>query len=646
MPHLQLCAATGTVSDGEAVRHSKGVACLWTATLRVLAVVVSIQLAVEHVVGTRRDSHGSGVPVPFLRQERCADVSVPPCCLCLALVPLALLLSSFLADAGTANSVGFGMFVFATILQAARNVLFERDASGGVIAIRSVLRATPFYALAKGMFDLGEFSDHSSDTGMRWRDIGSYAPYTLLDCLWTLALNFVVCLAATVVLEPFMDGEVNTGCCARTLSRRRSRPGSATDKQGGTSGGHVGEAEGGAIHGTGGTDHTTVTEMPVVKLVSLRKEFVKCGCGWWRSWWPGCGRHAGHEQRRRRCRESAFVAVHDVSLVMRHKELFCVLGSNGAGKTVTMSMLVGLLRPTHGAAVVCGRDVQQHSSQVRSMMGVCHQRDTLWDRLTAAEHVELYAMMRGWSPAQAKEEAMRRLKQVSLDGAATLQAGAMSGGMRRRLSLAMALAGDPAVVLLDEPTTGMDPVSRHEVWEVLKIERRRRCVILITHDMEEAEVLSDRLCIMHEGRVRCQGSPLQLKRRFGQGFTVTLVSTAHDISSLARVLERLLPFSAATPTVAPMVAAPQGEHLAATGQGSTSRSPTRAASLSPTSAPVATTAAVTPSQLRCDCACEGEQHNTACAATPVLPETVPCCGPRSSTMSSNMASPSVHVPGT
>jgi len=506
-----------------------------------------------------------------------------------ALVPFAFFLSVIISDPGTANSMGFTMFVLATILQAARNVLFERDASGGVVAVRSVLRTTPFYALAKGMFDLGGFSDNEADTGMRWRDIGDYADYTLLHCLWTLVLNFFVYLALTFLLESVLEhtgGDMNLWCglkmCATRRSCRRAEPGRpggsapaqtrGDDVERGDMGhrnvqlnmsnnpnssvgtavsdtrgafGHANADVARALHAPEATTSSTRSETPAIALTGLRKEFharrswcdwrlrvsSSVGCTTRRKWWwclqRGCGCACARPV-------SPFVAVHGTTLEMRDKELFCMLGSNGAGKTTTLSMLMGLLRPSLGTATVCGKDVQQHTWEVQTMMGVCRQHDTLWDELTAAEHVELYAAMRGCPASQVHEEARRRLRQVSMDGAASLQAGAMSGGMRRRLSLAMALAGDPAVVLLDEPTTGMDPVSQREVWEVLKVERRRRCVVLTTHDMEEADVLADRLCVMHRGKVCCQGTPLQLKRHYGSGFTVTLVSAVGSGAALRR----------------------------------------------------------------------------------------------------------------
>eukprot|EP00197_Chlamydomonas_leiostraca_P014447 CAMPEP_0202859992 /NCGR_PEP_ID=MMETSP1391-20130828/1884_1 /ASSEMBLY_ACC=CAM_ASM_000867 /TAXON_ID=1034604 /ORGANISM="Chlamydomonas leiostraca, Strain SAG 11-49" /LENGTH=1190 /DNA_ID=CAMNT_0049539111 /DNA_START=105 /DNA_END=3677 /DNA_ORIENTATION=- len=203
--------------------------------------------------------------------------------------------------------------------------------------------------------------------------------------------------------------------------------------------------------------------------------------------------------------------------------LFCLLGPNGAGKTTTINCLTGVLPPSYGDALVYGQSIRSSGglNQIRSQMGVCPQFDVLWPELTGREHLLLYGRIkgvRGWKGAA--QEAEELLDKVKLGYAATQRTGAYSGGMKRRLSVAISLLGDPKIVYLDEPTTGMDPISRRYVWDIIEKAKEGRAIILTTHSMEEADILGDRIAIMALGRLRCIGSSIRLKQRFGTGYQV------------------------------------------------------------------------------------------------------------------------------
>ncbi|EFJ45924.1 hypothetical protein VOLCADRAFT_45311, partial [Volvox carteri f. nagariensis] len=195
------------------------------------------------------------------------------------------------------------------------------------------------------------------------------------------------------------------------------------------------------------------------------------------------------------------VAVYGTWLRIIPGECFCLLGPNGAGKTTTIKCLVGAIRPTSGEALVYGTSVLDSPGldAVRGVTGICPQFDVLWGALSGREHLMLMADVRGLSAGQRRGEVDRMLKQVQLEAAADRAAGSYSGGMRRRLSVAAALLGDPRVVYLDEPTTGMDPVSRSHVWELISASKTGRCLVLTTHSMEEAEVLGDRVAVLAAG---------------------------------------------------------------------------------------------------------------------------------------------------
>jgi len=211
------------------------------------------------------------------------------------------------------------------------------------------------------------------------------------------------------------------------------------------------------------------------------------------------------------------------------RQLFALLGPNGAGKSTTINMLTGWLPPTSGNAMVLGNTIADPNgmAKVRSMMGVCPQFDILWDNLSAKQHLELFGAIKGINPQNISSEADRRIEEVRLTESANQRAGAFSGGMKRRLSVAVALIGDPDVVYLDEPTTGMDPINRRHVWDVIEAAKQDRCVVLTTHSMEEADILGDRIGIMAKGRLRCLGNSVRLKTRFGAGYKVSVSVGGH-----------------------------------------------------------------------------------------------------------------------
>ncbi|KDO21257.1 hypothetical protein SPRG_13556 [Saprolegnia parasitica CBS 223.65] len=229
------------------------------------------------------------------------------------------------------------------------------------------------------------------------------------------------------------------------------------------------------------------------------------------------------------------VAVDNLSLTFYEGQITCLLGHNGAGKTTAISMLTGMLRPTAGDATVHGLALSKDLRTMQRSMGVCPQHNILYEDLTVSEHLRFYAAIKGVADVAAAVTAT--LSEVDLVDKANDKVKALSGGMKRKLSVGIALLGNSSVVFLDEPTSGMDPYSRRSVWELLLRNRSKRIMILTTHYMEEADVLGDRIAIMANGALQCVGSALFLKNRFGAGYTLTLVkvdaSSAMDaVSSL------------------------------------------------------------------------------------------------------------------
>lgn len=209
------------------------------------------------------------------------------------------------------------------------------------------------------------------------------------------------------------------------------------------------------------------------------------------------------------------IAVNGLSLEVKEGELFGLLGPNGAGKTTTINVLCGLLKPTSGSVSVGGYDVTKESFKIKELIGVCPQDTAVYSYLTGRENVELFGNLHTMPKDKIKKNSEELLNKLGLLEDANRRAGKYSGGIRRRLNIAMALVQDPKIVFLDEPTVGMDVQSRHAVWDFLReIKKRRKTIILTTHYMEEAEELCDRVGIIDHGKLIALGSPKQLKDDF------------------------------------------------------------------------------------------------------------------------------------
>ncbi|KAF4699765.1 hypothetical protein FOZ62_024165 [Perkinsus olseni] len=217
-------------------------------------------------------------------------------------------------------------------------------------------------------------------------------------------------------------------------------------------------------------------------------------------------------------------AVKGVSFAADSGQVFGLLGINGAGKTTTFKMMCGLYAPTEGEVWVAGSTVAADTAKCRRNLGYCPQFDALLDRMTTKEHLELYGRLKGLKGHLLDSSVESTLKQLSLEPYKDKRAGSLSGGNKRKLSVGMAIIGRPRIVFLDEPSTGMDPVSRRFLWGVIQqlAVSRQSVVVLTTHSMEEAEALCSRIAIQVGGQFRCLGSPQRLKSRFGRGYEVSL----------------------------------------------------------------------------------------------------------------------------
>ncbi|XP_057438072.1 ABC transporter A family member 1 isoform X2 [Lotus japonicus] len=234
-------------------------------------------------------------------------------------------------------------------------------------------------------------------------------------------------------------------------------------------------------------------------------------------------------------------AVNSLQLTLYENQILALLGHNGAGKSTTISMLVGLVPPTSGDALVFGKNIISDIDEIRKVLGVCPQHDILFPELTVREHLELFAALKGVEVDSLEGVVANMVDEVGLADKVNSVVSSLSGGMKRKLSLGIALIGNSKVIVLDEPTSGMDPYSMRLTWQLIKKFKKGRIILLTTHSMDEADELGDRIAIMANGSLKCCGSSLFLKHHYGVGYTLTLVKSAPTASIAGDIVYRHVP---------------------------------------------------------------------------------------------------------
>ena len=222
-------------------------------------------------------------------------------------------------------------------------------------------------------------------------------------------------------------------------------------------------------------------------------------------------------------------AVDCLNLEIRQGELFSLLGVNGAGKTTTIKMLSCLSRPTKGDAYVGGYSIIKSPGQVKRLIGVSPQETAIAPNLTVAENLEFICGIHGFTKERTTEKVQDLIHKFSLEEVINRKAGKLSGGWQRRVSIAMALISEPEILFLDEPTLGLDVISRRDLWDLIRSLKGRVTIILTTHYMEEAESLSDRIAVMKNGRLLALGTAEELKKLAGtDNFETAFISIVKE----------------------------------------------------------------------------------------------------------------------
>ena len=208
---------------------------------------------------------------------------------------------------------------------------------------------------------------------------------------------------------------------------------------------------------------------------------------------------------------NGLVAVDGIDLNIKKGELFALLGPNGAGKTTTINMLCCLLKPTSGTAQIMGYDINRQPFKIKEIIGVSPQETAISERLNPQENLNLIGELHGMNPRELKSRSQQLLETMGLAERAKDQVRKFSGGMKRRLSIMMALVHNPEILFLDEPTLGLDPQARRVMWEYIARLKEDKTILLTTHYMDEADFLADRISIIDEGKIVALGTSAELK---------------------------------------------------------------------------------------------------------------------------------------
>ncbi|KAK4876911.1 hypothetical protein RN001_009417 [Aquatica leii] len=235
-------------------------------------------------------------------------------------------------------------------------------------------------------------------------------------------------------------------------------------------------------------------------------------------------------------------AVRNLNLNMYVDQITVLLGHNGAGKTTTMSMLTGMIPPTSGTAIINGFDIRTDMPNVRKSVGLCPQHNILFDELTVREHIYFYSRLKGMAKSEVHAEIKKYVNLLQLENKVNAKSETLSGGMKRKLSVGVALCGGSKVVMLDEPTAGMDPAARRGLWDLLQAQKKGRTILLTTHFMDEADLLGDRIAIMAGGKLQCCGSSFFLKKKYGAGYRLIMEKLPTcNVSDVTNLLQQFIP---------------------------------------------------------------------------------------------------------
>ncbi|KAE9601962.1 putative sulfate-transporting ATPase [Lupinus albus] len=428
-------------------------------------------------------------------------------------ISVAFLVASMFSNVKTATVSAY-IVVFATGLLA--GFLSESSISSSLPSWWTiVMELYPGFALCRGLY---EFADSAaSGDGLRWENIND-STNGMIQVLIIMFVEWIVVLYVAYYIDQGRSP-------LSFFKRSRKKPSSSIQTLG------MGKQQGynDMVH----LENSDIMEEreKVEQLLLQPTSNHAIVCDELKKVYPG---QDGNPEK---------VAVRGLSLALPQGECFGMLGPNGAGKTSFINMMIGLTKPTAGTAYVQGLDIRNQINKIYTTTGVCPQHDLLWESLTGREHLLFYGRLKnlkGSALTRAVEESLKNLN-IFDGGVADKRAGTYSGGMKRRLSVAISLIGDPKVVYMDEPSTGLDPASRNSLWNVIRVAKQDRAIILTTHSMEEAEALCDRLGIFVNGSLQCIGNPNELKSRYGGSYVFTMTTQVYHEKNVENMVLQFSP---------------------------------------------------------------------------------------------------------
>ncbi|KAF4375889.1 hypothetical protein F8388_004979 [Cannabis sativa] len=449
----------------------------------------------------------------------------------LNMLGVAFLLSAFITKASSSTTAGFFIFIVGTVTQAVTAFGFPYSSSISK-PLRNIWSLFPPNLLAEALQLLVSATATPQDVGVSWSNRGKCAANDD-DCVITIN-DIYIWLVATffiwLVLAIYFDNIIPNVSGVRKSVFYFLNPGYWIGKGGNN------VKEGGICSCIGSLppqEHITPDDEDVLEEENLVKQQIMEGVddpniavqvrGLGKTY-PGSTNMGCCKCKR----NPPYQALKGLWVNFAKDQLFCLLGPNGAGKTTAINCLTGITPVTNGDALIYGIPVRSSigMSKIRKLIGVCPQVILLSSvsyLIFSGIHflgksILISLPVLKATPIFNKSVIQKSLEEVKLTEAANIRAGSYSGGMKRRLSVAIALIGDPKLVILDEPTTGMDPITRRHVWDIIENAKRGRAIVLTTHSMEEADILSDRIGIMAKGKLRCIGTSIRLKSRFGTGF--------------------------------------------------------------------------------------------------------------------------------
>ncbi|KAM3191967.1 hypothetical protein ACQJBY_069292 [Aegilops geniculata] len=424
-------------------------------------------------------------------------------------IVLSFLAATFFSKVNTAQAIAY-LYIFGSGLMAGS--LIRNFLEGGKFPRHwiTVLEIIPAFSLYRGLYELSQYAIRASETGnpgMRWSDLNDHTN-GMRDVMIIIIVEWLVLLPVAY----YFDYAASVGNSSGLLSiiKRLLRKNPTWRRI--------------AVNEVADNDvHVEMEKLDIIKeretvdqVLQQRNSGYAVVCDDLKKVYHG---KDGNPDK---------YAVRGLSLALPYGECLGILGPNGAGKSSFISMMIGFSKPTSGNAFVQDFSIHTDMENIYNSMGVCPQNDMLWEMLTGREHLEFYGRLKSLSGSAldlAVEESLRSVN-LLLGGAADKQVRKYSGGMKRRLSIAISLIGDAKVVYMDEPSTGLDPASRKSLWTAVKQAKQDRAILLTTHSMEEAEVLCDRLCIMVDGRLQCIGRPKELIARYGGYYVLTMTTSS------------------------------------------------------------------------------------------------------------------------